>query len=75
MNNEIENQKKTNENLEHVINSMNKESYDNEELLNNLKNTIEKLKMQNKQGYLIFQLYFSNYLIILHYHSFLYSYY
>ena len=53
MNNEIENQKKTNENLEHVINSMNKESYDNEELLNNLKNTIEKLKMQNKQGYLI----------------------
>ena len=32
---------------------MNKESYDNEELLNNLKNTLEKLKMQNKQGYLI----------------------
>ena len=53
LNNEIENQKKTNENLEHVINSMNKESYDNEELLNNLKNTIEKLKMQNKQGYII----------------------
>ena len=32
---------------------MNKESYDNEEILQNLKSTIEKLKMQNKQGSLI----------------------
>ena len=47
------NQKKTNENLEHVINSMNKESNDNEELLQNLKSTIEKLKLQNKQGSMI----------------------
>jgi chromosome segregation ATPase len=53
LNNEIENQKKTNENLEQVIDSMNKESYDNEEILQNLKSTIEKLKMQNKQGSLI----------------------
>ena len=36
LNNEIENQKKTNENLEQVIDSMNKESYDNEEILQNL---------------------------------------
>ena len=32
---------------------MNKESNDNEELLQNLKSTIEKLKLQNKQGSMI----------------------
>ena len=50
LNQEIENQKIANENLEQIIDSMNKESYDNEELLKKLKATIEKLKMQNKQG-------------------------
>ena len=50
LNQEIENQKIANENLEHVIDSMNQESYNNEEILKKLKDTIEKLKIQNKQG-------------------------